>query len=919
MFPEPLSEASQQDLISAYLYKNRTATPTNNESKNERINYGSSASDKDENHNKETNYKNPTAVTSKEKPQNKPMNYRNSVAVPRKNEHQNKGRNDKNTTVAPSKAMSQNKGGNARSFFADLASPNYQDYRAMIADDHSLNQRTFPREDICQYYGLRKPITAHDKVKDNHPLPACRPIAETEEDCKETIEYYGKPGVILPTKCEENMNEPVCTIKQYNPNESKEANKIHMTCNIKQCQINTLFVGFLNDDTGLTGEKDWIQVTNNSHLRQTILRHMHKSQFGSGYALIKCKNLRSDKVIMQTLFLPRIVPVKERKTSRSKKRININIILEDSLSRKHFFRSLPKTKATLRNILHSSSSKATVLDFEMMQGFSSFTWGNLIRLFAAGKGKYKKTGGQEVLYQMFKNAGYATFYQQDSCWYDRWGTDLIKDMVTYVNRGEKEMLKKWIKHKEYFKKANFTNFIDDFGLTYYTCTAFKDMNVSNMYRSPTTCYNSEYLSSMYFRYTRNYIDALQRLSSTTPFFAYTHMLTSHESSGKRIASDDEGLSELLNHAAQQHNTLTILLSDHGGKITPFSIKTKQGRYEVFQPLMFMIVPDNVAKVLGKNVMDALVVNQKRLVTSEDLHFALRSLVQNVQNEEKNISNGLFTPIPLKRTCNDIQFYDNEALCRCDGWTKAVSSTSIQTQWAAEVALGYINNKIQNERMNTTKQRSHETSSQRCQRYSGKRVEHARVSSTTRDHVLSFGLVVKPLFMDVEERFEIDVAYPVGWIDGSRVTNFVRVSRYDTYEHCREPTVHDTICTCKEEATLRHNDVIQKAQHESEITRKSESKMLDEPCLGLIRRSRQRLVLNTIWQDALVTYEAFNNCSNFVYKLFVECEKRFLTRLSTSMPLSVELLPNTLTHLVTETNFWKSGIFIPRIKFKRTKV
>ena len=96
-------------------------------------------------------------------------------------------------------------------------------------------------------------------------------------------------------------------------------------------------------------------------------------------------------------------------------------------------------------------------------------------------------------------------------------------------------------------------------------------------------------------------------------------------------------------------------------------------------------------------------------------------------------------------------------------------------------------------------------------------------------------------------------------------------------------------------------------------------MLDEPCLGLIRRSRQRLVLNTIWQDALVTYEAFNNCSNFVYKLLVESEERFLTRLSTSMPLSVELLPNTLTHLVTETNFWKSGIFIPRIKFKRTTV
>ena len=172
-------------------------------------------------------------------------------------------------------------------------------------------------------------------------------------------------------------------------------------------------------------------------------------------------------------------------------------------------------------------------------------------------------------------------------------------------------------------------------------------------------------------------------------------------------------------------------------------------------------------------------------------------------------------------------------------------------------------------------------------------------------------------MDVEERSEIDVTYPVGWINGSSVTNLVRVSRYNKYDQCREPTVHDTICTWEANATLRYNDVIQKAQHESEITRKSESKMLDEPCLGLIKRTRQRFVLNTTWQDA--PYEAFNNCSNFVYKLLVESEERFLTRLSTSTPFSVERLPNTLTHLVTETNFWKSGIFIPRIKFKRTKV
>ena len=897
IFSEPLPDASQRDLIRTYTFENPSTAQDESPTKRRNKKKSSGAPGKDESRNKrENDAENLTIV------------------VHAKEASPNKGRNNKDLiTAPPSKDESKNKQPTTITSdnIANLASPSYQDYQTMIADDHSLNQRIFPREDVCQYFGLRNPVNEHrDKVKGDQP--ACRPMVKSDEHCKETIRYYGKPGAIVSTKCEGNKYEPVCTIKQYNPNESKEANKIHVTCNMRQCKNNSVFVGFLNEDTGLLGEEDWNPVLNNNHLRQNILHHMQISQFGRSYALIKCYNLQSDKDIKQILFLPRILQAKGRKAYTKNTQISINVIVEDSLSRNQFFRSLPKTKATLRNILHSSSIKATVLDFEMMQAFSSYTWHNMMRFFAAGENN-EKTYGQEVLYKLFKNAGYATFYQEETCWFDKWGIMLHKDLVTSVNGGKKEMLKKWIKHREVLNEMNFTNLIDDFGLTYYTCSVFKEMNVSNMYRQPTICYNGEYISSLYFRYLRNYITyVLENLSSTTPFFAFTHMLTSHENSGKRIASDDEDLKELLNQAAKQHNTLTILLSDHGGKGTPFSIETNQGRNEVFQPLMFMIVPDNVAKILGKNVMDALVVNQKRLLTIQDLHFALQSLVV---NDDRN--KGLFTPIPLARTCNDIQFKDHEALCRCDAWLKAVSNTSIATLWAAEVALGYINNMIQDQYINTNS--SHNTTS-RCQRYSGKRVQRARASTTSTHDVISFALVVKPLFMDVEEIFEIDVTYPVGWIGGSHVTNLVRVSRYDRYTHCVEPAVRATICTCSTNAKYHSNsDVIRKAQHESGFTTKSERKMLDEPCLGIIRRSRQRLILNMTWQDALVTFEGFNNCSHVAYKLFVEWEDQFMSRSSTPVPFYVVLLPNTLTHLATVRTMWKSGFFIQRIDFQKIKL
>ena len=45
------------------------------------------------------------------------------------------------------------------------------------------------------------------------------------------------------------------------------------------------------------------------------------------------------------------------------------------------------------------------------------------------------------------------------------------------------------------------------------------------------------------------------------------------------------------------NTLTLIFSDHGHKMTPF-ICTERGRRELFDPAFFMIVPDDVKEKLG---------------------------------------------------------------------------------------------------------------------------------------------------------------------------------------------------------------------------------------------------------------------------------------------------------------------------------
>lgn len=775
----------------------------------------------------------------------------------------------------------------------------------MIADEHSLKQQQYPSENICQHISSGNPVVKHEKT--HQPLQACRPMLRTDQDCKEVMKYFGKPGTAVLPKCKGKTYKPICSVELSQSKKKSKSNAIQVVCDMKPCRNNSMFVGFLNENTGLIEKEDWIRVASTRHLKQYLFQHMKTSKYASGYALIKCQSFHTNHEIKQTLFLPKIFPTKP--FSKSKEHININIVLEDSLSRNHFYRMLPKTAATLRYILHSPSIKATVIDMEMMQSFSSYTLDNVRKLFSAGKHD-KQTYGLEYLYQLFKNKHYTTLFQEDGCWFDRWGTLIYKDYKTQNIVGKANILKKWIKYKNILKEKKYNSFVDDYGLTFRICTVFQDMNLTNLYREPTTCYNGEYLASAYLRYARKYVDLLQ--TAQRPFFAYTHVRTAHESTGVRIASDDEELTKFVKHATKQQNTLTIVLSDHGAKNMAYSMETNQGRHEVFHPVLFMIIPENVAKHLGKNVMNALVVNQKRLATVEDLHFAMLSLLHQDQNNE-NGAKGLFAPISLNRTCDDIGLEINEALCQCDGWEKYVSNSSSQALWAAEVAVGNINNMIQNEHLKSS------TSASRCQRYSGKRITRVRLRITNTHHVLSFGLVVKPLLMNVEEIFEVAVNFSIALTGGSNLTNFVRVSRYNPYSYCAEPGINHELCTCNGTAPLQFSDIINKAKHESSFTTKSETKMLDGPCLGLIKRSLQRLVLKTLWQDKLVTYEAFNNCSKVTYQLMFTSQKQFSTRLSKPVPISVEILPNTIIHVITLSNTWKSGMFIPRTEFKKRKL
>ena len=280
--------------------------------------------------------------------------------------------------------------------------------------------------------------------------------------------------------------------------------------------------------------------------------------------------------------------------------------------------------------------------------------------------KFACTYGIDEMLRRYKNAGYDTLLQEDHCWHDKYSSFL--DARQNLGRGDENettRLRRWKEYVELVKTSGFWEVIGDYGISALTCDVYKKYNVTNPFNSediPNVCFAGRHYGSFLLDYVKKYTELNDMAAQ--PFIAYTHLLTSHDTNGKRIIDDDESLADLFLHAAHLRNTVTIFASDHGAKGTKFAAYITQGRLEVFQHFLFMIIPHEVTKLLGPDVMNALLENQNRLVGVGDLHHSLVSILDNnskilrsnADNDEyhkdSNVEKiptrlrGLFQPVPL---------------------------------------------------------------------------------------------------------------------------------------------------------------------------------------------------------------------------------------------------------------------------------
>ena len=259
----------------------------------------------------------------------------------------------------------------------------------------------------------------------------CTPHIPTEESCKFAREIYYINSEL--SQCKTRGHGDVCEMMVDRPEGERTVAFKCKNALCEQAENGSFTVLGIDPNTGLTTDRTAFASVEDLQnglpgiVKQNLKENLH-------FVFIECKTHLGQMVSQLFPFDPRLT-IKETKEIRNENLINVNILLVDSISRAHFYRSLPKTVSTFQNWRENVNAvPAKVFDFELFQAVHGHTAENMHALFTGELFPVEDNGktlpvGMAALFGQFKRAGYQTMWQEDLCWEAVWGllTDLGAD------------------------------------------------------------------------------------------------------------------------------------------------------------------------------------------------------------------------------------------------------------------------------------------------------------------------------------------------------------------------------------------------------------------------------------------------------------------------------------------------------------
>ena len=294
--------------------------------------------------------------------------------------------------------------------------------------------------------------------------------------------------------------------------------------------------------------------------------------------------------------------------------------------------------------------------------------------------------------------------------------------------------------------------------------------------------------------------------SNQPTISYTTLNTAHDWHGTRTQTLTKGLIEHVTEMLKLENTLTILMADHGNTYTPFVRKILEGRYEMYHPSFFMVVPNSVASRLGDTTMDALRANQKRLFTMLDVNHGLHAIADLAMTSKLPEKRGIFGLIPTARTCDDLPL-KLPNLCVCEGWDNDVQNDTTQLS-LLEYGVGLLNNEIDRQRHAASSTASNQgfdskktiLGPRKCHHLVPLYYRNVRERNAGETLISSFDFVVSSGsgIDQTEELFHVETQSnikPDVTENFIKLLSFERLSRWGPYRACADDGVDVRLCVC----------------------------------------------------------------------------------------------------------------------------
>ncbi|XP_072044657.1 uncharacterized protein [Amphiura filiformis] len=435
----------------------------------------------------------------------------------------------------------------------------------------------------------------------------CKRLKPLKDSCKIAADLFFSE----PTEtCSYQKTYNICAIIK----DAKDTPLVK--CSPSMCK-SSIVLGVINWNRGIVA---WNKIFNATNLEAQIqsLVEQPPENPNFGFCFIKCIVVEKQKVVIgkkeeenyvqknvsQLLLLPPQIAMSNMSSSKIHNGVNINLIWLDSVSHSHFMRSMPATIKSLKHIQRQESGY--VFSYNLYQSLFSHTRPNARALFSGEVSERRGSIKSELLLGRYKRGGYETYWSNDLCWKQPWG--LATNLGTGAN---------WKQIKDALPKAG----IDRIDMTLSTCEVLNGSFYFNINKA--ICYNGKYHEFYILSYLAELQKQLQKRGK--PYFHYTETNVAHEGTGRRVQTLDEDLAHYFRSLSTQENTLTVLLGDHGNNYGRLFSKTGEANIETYHPVLIIHASKNMPQIIGEDKMKALFMNQDRLVSILDLHYALHTL------------------------------------------------------------------------------------------------------------------------------------------------------------------------------------------------------------------------------------------------------------------------------------------------------